>query len=234
MLFDHPTLPADWRTQISQLSADWQAVLRQNTAQAALDQVAAFITKEQGAGHRIYPPTPFAALASTPLASVKVVILGQDPYHGPEQAQGLSFSVPTGIRPPPSLKNIQKEIQREFGGALPVHGNLQAWAAQGVLLLNTVLTVREKQAGSHRQQGWEHLTDLLLAALANQPCVFMLWGADAQQKSPQLQSPQHLVLQAPHPSPLSAYRGFIGCGHFGAANDYLRGHGLAPIDWMAL
>lgn len=177
----------------------------------------------------------FAALRLTPLANVRVVILGQDPYHGVGQAHGLSFSVPDGIKPPPSLRNIYKEIATSYSTPIPSSGNLTRWARQGVLLLNTVLTVRPELAASHQGQGWEAVTDAIIRAV-NDRCdhvVFMLWGSHAQKKKVLLDGNKHLVLQAPHPSPLSAHRGFLGCGHFREANAYLERMGLAPIDWTA-
>ncbi len=194
----------------------------------------------------VYPPTPFRALELTPLDSVKVVILGQDPYHGPGQAHGLAFSVPPGVRVPPSLRNIQKEIVRDKSlAAAPVEmglavqdGSLERWAQQGVLLLNTCLTVEDGLPASHAKRGWEVLTDNILQAVSRRQSgvVFMLWGAHAQAKRPVLEvaSKRHLVLAANHPSPLSALRPpqpFIGCGHFGAANRHLLENGLAPIRW---
>ncbi len=196
----------------------------------------AYLRERKQAGAVIYPPGPeiFAAFAHTPFDAVKVVILGQDPYHGPGQAHGLSFSVPPGIRPPPSLGNIYKEIRRDLGLVPPDHGCLTAWADQGVLLLNSVLTVEQGAASSHRDRGWEGLTDRVVAELdrGREHLVFMLWGAYAQRKGRLIDRRRHLVLSSVHPSPLSAHRGFIGCGHFSAANHYLAGHGHEPIDWQ--
>lgn len=184
----------------------------------------------------IYPAasTIFSAFERTPFDDVKVVILGQDPYHGPGQAHGLSFSVPEGVAQPPSLVNIFKEIETDLGFAAPSHGNLQAWAKQGVLLLNSVLTVEQGNAGSHQGQGWETFTDAVIAQLntARDGLVFMLWGAYAQRKGQIIDTQRHLVLKAPHPSPLSAYRGYFGCGHFSQTNTYLRQQSIAPIDWQ--
>ncbi len=176
------------------------------------------------------------ALALTPPEDVRVVILGQDPYHGAGQAHGLSFSVKEGVRIPPSLVNIFKEQQRDLNLPIPRNGNLTRWAEQGVLLLNNVLTVEEGQAGSHQNMGWEAITDTVVAAVAAQPtpCVFLLWGSHAQKKAGRvadLHKEHHLVLTAPHPSPLSAHRGFLGCGHFSKTNAFLESHGSAPIDW---
>ena len=194
-----------------------------------------FLREEKAAGKRIYPPGNriFAALDSTPVDSVKVVILGQDPYHGPGQAHGLAFSVPAGVDTPPSLVNIFKEIERDLGFARPGHGCLESWAAQGVLLLNAVLTVEAGKAGSHQGKGWEGFTDHVVETLDRETdgLVFMLWGSYAQAKGKIIDARRHCVLRAPHPSPLSAHRGFIGCGHFSAANRWLTGRRLAPIDW---
>ncbi|TVP91627.1 MAG: uracil-DNA glycosylase [Pseudomonadaceae bacterium] len=194
-----------------------------------------FLQAEKGAGKVIYPPGAqiFNALNSTRPDQVRVVILGQDPYHGPGQAHGLSFSVPPGVRPPPSLQNIFKELQRDLGLPVPAHGCLQAWAEQGVLLLNAVLTVEQGQAGSHAKRGWEDFTSCAVERLAAEQAglVFMLWGSYAQKKAAHIDPARHCLLKSVHPSPLSAHRGFIGCGHFSAANNYLLQQGKAPIDW---
>ena len=186
--------------------------------------------------HTIYPKKQdvFAAYDRTPLASVKVLILGQDPYHEPGQAHGLCFSVNPGIDIPPSLVNIYKELHDDIGCYIPNNGYLVKWADQGVMLLNTVLTVRAHAANSHQNKGWEQFTDATIAALNKQdrPIVFMLWGRSAQQKASMLDNPKHLVLKAAHPSPLSAYKGFLGCKHFSKANDFLSGQGIEPIDWQ--
>ncbi len=191
---------------------------------------------EEYATHTIYPDKKnvFAAYDRTPLANVKVLILGQDPYHEPGQAHGLCFSVNPGIEIPPSLVNIYKELHDDLGCYIPDNGYLVKWADQGVMLLNTVLTVRMHQANSHRGRGWEEFTDATIAALNRQdrPIVFMLWGSPAQKKAAMLDNPKHLVLKAPHPSPLSAYRGFFGCRHFSKANDFLAANGLEPVDWQ--
>ncbi|MCL4160145.1 UNVERIFIED_CONTAM: hypothetical protein GTU68_039870 [Idotea baltica] len=176
----------------------------------------------------------FAALNMTSLDETKVVIIGQDPYHGSNQAHGLSFSVPNGVATPPSLSNIYKELKTDLNCSIPVHGNLLTWAQQGVLLLNSVLTVEHALAGSHQHKGWELFTDQIVS-LINQHthhCVFLLWGAYAQKKGSSIDKSKHLVLQAPHPSPLSAYRGFFGCRHFSIANDYLQRNGRNAIDWQ--
>lgn len=184
----------------------------------------------------IFPPADdiFNAFAYTPLAEVKVVILGQDPYHGVGQAHGLSFSVKPEVDIPPSLKNIYQELNEDLGCYIPNNGYLEKWAKQGVLLLNTVLTVRAHQANSHRGIGWEEFTDAAIRVLDAQerPLVFLLWGRPAQMKKSMLHNPNHLILEAPHPSPLSAYRGFFGCKHFSKTNEFLEKHNLAPIDWQ--
>ena len=218
-----------------QLAEDWKQALGDEFEQPYMQQLREFLLAEKAAGKQIYPPGSliFNALNSTPLGRVKVVIIGQDPYHGPGQAHGLSFSVPPGVRPPPSLQNIFKEIQRDLGQPIPAHGSLQSWADQGVLLLNAVLTVTRGQAGAHANRGWERFTSRIIELL-NQQCehlVFMLWGSYAQKKGAQIDASRHCVLKSVHPSPLSAHRGFIGCGHFSAANAYLQENGRHPIDW---
>ena len=186
--------------------------------------------------HRIYPPADdiFNAFHLTPLKDVKVVILGQDPYHGDGQAEGLSFSVKPGVDIPPSLVNIYQELHDDLGCTIPSHGNLVKWAKQGVLLLNTVLTVRAHQANSHQGHGWEQFTDAVINAvnMQDRPIVYMLWGSPAQRKASMLNNPKHLILKAPHPSPLSAYRGFFGCRHFSQCNEFLKANGVEPIDWQ--
>ncbi len=194
-----------------------------------------FLDERRSAGASIYPPQPFAALALTPFDSVRVVILGQDPYHGAGQAHGLAFSVPPGVRPPPSLRNIFMELQRDLGCAPPASGSLERWARQGVLLLNAVLTVEDGCPGAHAGRGWEALTADLLRRLADdaRPKVFMLWGALAQARRAGIGEP-HLVLEANHPSPLSARRPpvpFLGCGHFSRANAFLEASGRGKIEW---
>ena len=219
-------------------SGDWQAVVEGWRAAPAGQGLEAFLAERRAAGATIYPPEPYRALRLTPLQQVKVVILGQDPYHGPGQAEGLAFSVPDGVRIPPSLRNIFKELQRDLGLPPPPSGHLAAWAQRGVLLLNTCLTVEDGAPASHAKKGWEALTDALIAAAAADPLpkVFMLWGAHAQAKAALIAAagPQrHLLLQANHPSPLSATRPpqpFIGCGHFSQAAAWLAARGR-PIDW---
>ena len=195
-----------------------------------------FVRKEYSE-HVVYPPADdiFNALHLTPLSKVKVLILGQDPYHNEHQAHGLSFSVlPEQTDIPPSLQNIYKELQADLGCEIPNNGYLKKWPDQGVLLLNTVLTVRAHQANSHQGKGWECFTDAIIKAVNEQdrPVVYMLWGRPAQSKIPMLTNPKHLILKAPHPSPLSAYRGFFGCKHFSQANEFLVKNGIEPIDWQ--
>ncbi|MEL0166805.1 MAG: uracil-DNA glycosylase [Pseudomonadaceae bacterium] len=218
-----------------QLEAGWLEALQGEFEQPYMQELRAFLQAEKSAGKVVFPPGPliFNALNSTPLDKVRVVIIGQDPYHGPGQAHGLSFSVPPGVRTPPSLQNIFKEINRDLGLPIPGYGCLQSWAEQGVLLLNAVLTVEQAQAGSHAKRGWERFTSKIID-IVNQRCehcVFLLWGSYAQRKGEQIDRAKHHVLTSVHPSPLSAHRGFIGNGHFSAANDYLVSKGLAPIDW---
>jgi uracil-DNA glycosylase len=195
-----------------------------------------FFVKNEYSTHVIYPPADdiFNAFHFTPLKEVKVVLLGQDPYHNEHQAHGMSFSVLPGQEIPPSLQNIYKELQSDLGCYIPNNGYLEKWAKQGVLLLNTVLTVRAHQANSHQGQGWEQFTDAVIEAVNRQdrPIVFFLWGRPAQSKEPMLTNKKHLILKAPHPSPLSAYRGFFGCRHFSQANEFLQAHGVEPIDWQ--
>ena len=195
-----------------------------------------YFVREEYQNHVVYPPADliFQALHLTPLHEVKVVILGQDPYHNEHQAMGLSFSVEDGVDMPPSLVNIFRELHDDMGCTMPKSGNLTPWAKQGVLLLNTVLTVRAHQAFSHQGHGWEQFTDAILRAVNAQdrPIVFMLWGTPARQKASMLNNPKHLVLRAPHPSPLSAYRGFFGCRHFSQCNAFLEKNGVSPINWQ--
>ena len=217
------------------LSEPWQPYLGEILASAPMRDLSAFLRAEKAKGRVVHPPGPliFNAFNRTPFEAVRVVILGQDPYHGPGQAHGLSFSVPDGVPPPPSLQNIFKEIERDLGLPPPVTGNLTPWAERGVLLLNAVLTVETGKAGSHQGKGWEAFTDSAISALSGQRdgLVFMLWGAYAQAKGVRIDRNRHCILRAPHPSPLSAHRGFLGCGHFSAANRYLQGRGQPPMDW---
>ena len=200
-----------------------------------MQQLAAFLRTEMQAGKKIYPPPRriFAALDATPFDRVKVVILGQDPYHGPGQAHGLCFSVLPGVPIPPSLQNIFSELESDLGIARPAHGCLLPWARQGVLLLNAVLTVENGKAGSHQGRGWEGFTDAAIEQLNRERTgiVFLLWGSPAQSKGRLIDTQRHRVLKAPHPSPLSAYRGFFGCRHFSLTNQWLGEIGQAPIDW---
>jgi len=220
------------------LEPSWKSRVGDYLARPEMQALAQFLREEKARGKRIYPPGPqiFAALDATPFDQVKVVILGQDPYHGPGQAHGLCFSVPPSVDVPPSLLNIFKEIERDLGIPRPQNGYLMPWAQQGVLLLNAVLTVEAGQAGSHQGKGWEGFTDHIVEALDRERdgLVFLLWGSYAQAKGRIIDARRHCVLRAPHPSPLSAHRGFIGCGHFGAANRWLAGRGLAPINWLLL
>ena len=218
-----------------QLEPSWKARVGDYLARPEMQALAAFLRERKAAGVRIYPPGPqiFAAFDATPFDAVKVVLLGQDPYHGTGQAHGLSFSVPPDMPVPPSLLNIQKEIERDLGIPRPDHGHLLPWAHRGVLLLNSVLTVEAGCPGSHQGKGWEGFTDHVVATLnrERENLVFLLWGSYAQAKGKVIDPRRHRVLRAPHPSPLSAHRGFLGCGHFSAANDFLARHGRSPIDW---
>ncbi|MEO6689724.1 MAG: uracil-DNA glycosylase [Dokdonella sp.] len=217
------------------LEPSWKARVGSQFERPEMVALAEFLRSEKAAGKVIYPPGSriFAALDSTPFDAVKVVILGQDPYHGPNQAHGLCFSVLPGVPAPPSLENIFKEIARDLGVARPDHGCLLPWARQGVLLLNSVLTVERGLAGSHQGKGWEGFTDACIDALnrEREGIVFLLWGSYAQAKGKLIDTRRHRVLKAPHPSPLSAHRGFIGCGHFSRTNEYLNERGHATIDW---
>lgn len=217
------------------LEPSWKAHLGHWFEREDMQALRQFLIQRKRAGAVIYPPGPeiFAAFDHTPFEAVKVVILGQDPYHGPGQAHGLCFSVRPGVPVPPSLQNIFKEIQRDLGVAPPDHGCLTPWAERGVLLLNATLTVERGRAGAHQGRGWEGFTDAAIDALnrEREGLVFMLWGSYAQKKGALIDRSRHCVLRAPHPSPLSAHRGFMGCGHFSAANAYLQAHGQAPVDW---
>jgi len=198
-------------------------------------QLVSFLKEEKQAGHTIYPPGPdiFAAFNLTPFDKVKVVLLGQDPYHGPNQAMGLSFSVRDGVRFPPSLENIFKELQTDLGITPPKSGDLSKWAKQGVFLLNAILTVMANQAASHQKKGWEEFTDAVIKTLSDkrEGLVFLLWGKFAQGKEQLIDTSKHYILKAAHPSPFSAYSGFFGCGHFSKANEILRKLGKEEIDW---
>ncbi|MDD6467263.1 MAG: uracil-DNA glycosylase [Erysipelotrichaceae bacterium] len=213
---------------------EWTPFLKAEFEQPYFKQLSAFL-REQYATKTIYPPRleVFSSFEHADMKDIKVVILGQDPYHQPHQAHGMCFSVRKGVKIPPSLMNIYKEIHDDLGYEIPSHGYLMDWANQGVLLLNTVLTVEYNQAFSHRNQGWEIFTDHVLQKLntLDQPMVFLLWGRPAQNKAAFLNNPNHLVLKAAHPSPLSAYQGFFGCRHFSKSNRFLIEHGCSPIDW---
>ena len=213
---------------------DWDKLLEGEFSKPYYLELRNFLKAEYKA-HTIYPDMYdiFNALKYTPYNKAKVLILGQDPYHEPGQAHGLAFSVKKGTEPPPSLKNIYKELSTDVGFVPPLHGELTKWAEQGVLLLNTSLTVRRSQANSHRGKGWEVFTDRVIELLNQRetPIVFMLWGNNAKAKAPLITNPRHLVLTAPHPSPLSAFSGFFGCKHFSKCNDFLKNNGIEPIDW---
>ncbi len=217
------------------IEPEWKAALLDEFGQPYMKELKSFLRAEASKGKTIYPRGTdiFNALNTTPLDRVKVVILGQDPYHGPRQAHGLCFSVQDGVPPPPSLQNIFKELNKDLSIPIPAHGNLTSWAEQGVLLLNTVLTVEEGKAASHRGRGWERFTDRVIKVLSDRedPIVFLLWGAFAQSKEPMIRQPPHKVLKAPHPSPLSAHGGFFGCRHFSKTNEILKQWGKEPIDW---
>lgn len=214
---------------------DWAPLLEAEMQKEYYQKLRTILIKEYKT-RTIYPDMYdiFNAMHYTPYDKVKVVILGQDPYHGPRQAHGLSFSVLPGVEPPPSLVNIFKELESDLGCKVPNHGCLRHWAKQGVLLLNTVLTVREYQANSHQGIGWEEFTDRIITHLnqRKEPMVFILWGRPAQRKQSMITNPNHLVITSPHPSPLSAYRGFFGSRPFSKANDFLMRHGMEPIDWQ--
>lgn len=225
--------------QSDAIPESWRAVLEPVLETPEARKLGGWLRAEEEAGKVIYPPrgSRLAALAATPLPDVRVVILGQDPYHGPGQAHGLSFSVQDGVRVPPSLLNIYKELESDLGLPRPATGNLTPWAEQGVLLLNNTLTVEAGKAGSHAGRGWDAITDAAVAAVAQQgsPCVFVLWGSHAKKKAGRVKGlgagPHHLVLTSPHPSPLSAHSGFFGSRPFSQANAFLESHGCKGIDW---
>lgn len=216
------------------LEPAWLSVVGDQFEQPYMQQLRSFLLAER-AQHPVFPAGRhmFSAFWLTPFDQVRVVILGQDPYHGPGQAHGLCFSVPRGVPPPPSLRNLFVELEASLAVPKPAHGDLTSWAQQGVLLLNTVLSVRAHQAHSHKDQGWERFTDAAISALAQrrEGLVFVLWGAAAGRKASMIDPRRHRVLRAPHPSPLSAHRGFFGCGHFAAINAHLEARGEPPIDW---
>jgi uracil-DNA glycosylase len=218
------------------LEPSWKAVLEQEFGEQYMHDLKAFLLEEKRGGQQVFPAGPdiFCAFELTPFEQVRVVIVGQDPYHGPGQAHGLSFSVPRGVRVPPSLANMYTELEQSIPGfARPAHGNLEHWARQGVLLLNATLTVRAHAAGSHQRQGWEQFTSAAIDALneRREGLVFLLWGRHAKEKAANVDRRRHHVLTAPHPSPLSASKGFCGCGHFAKVNELLVARGEAPIDW---
>ena len=216
------------------ISNDWAEKLNAEYKKPYYRELFQFV-KEEYSKVVVYPPSEdiFNAMHLTPLSKVKCVILGQDPYHEPGQAHGLCFSVKPDIKIPPSLENIYKELHDDIGFSIPNHGYLEEWAKQGVLLLNTVLTVQAHRAFSHRGKGWEQFTDAIIRTVneIDRPVVFLLWGKPAQEKKALLNNPKHLILEAPHPSPLSASRGFFGCRHFSKANEFLMKNGETPIDW---
>ena len=226
-------------SQSDAIPESWRAALDPVLATAKSRALGGFLQAEEAAGKAIYPPrgTRLAALALTALDQVKVVILGQDPYHGAGQAHGLSFSVQHGVKVPRSLANIYKELAADLGLPRALTGELTAWARQGVLLLNAVLTVEQSKPAAHQGKGWEEITDAVVAAVAgkSEPCVFLLWGSHAQRKAASVaglgSASRHLILSAPHPSPLSAHRGFLGCQHFSQANAFLEAHGRGAVDW---
>jgi uracil-DNA glycosylase len=213
----------------------WQTLLRQEKQKPYFKDILHFLAQREAQDKQIYPPREliFNALKTTPFLDTKVVIIGQDPYHGPNQAMGLSFSVPKGVKPPPSLKNIYKEIKADLDLPQPSHGCLTHWALQGVLLLNATLTVEAHQPQSHANIGWQQFTDTVISALNHhpKPVIFLLWGAYAQKKAALINNPNHMILKATHPSPLSAHRGFLGCKHFSKTNQWLAQVGRTPIDW---
>ncbi|MCR8923298.1 uracil-DNA glycosylase [Dasania sp. GY-MA-18] len=218
------------------LPASWSSHLAAELDKPYFQSLCSFLAQCRQQGKTIYPPAPliFNAFEHCGFEQVKAVILGQDPYHGPGQAHGLSFSVPQGMPVPPSLKNIYKELQQDLSVPVVAHGCLDSWAEQGVLLLNSVLTVEQGLPGSHQNRGWQDFTDKVISTLSDQRSglVFFLWGAYAHKKSALIDESKHLILRAAHPSPLSAYRGFLGCGHFSQANNYMLAQGVEPVSWQ--
>jgi uracil-DNA glycosylase len=217
-----------------QIANSWKQLLQEEFAKPYFAQLAESVRMEYSAG-TVYPNGRdiFRAFDLCDPQDIKIVILGQDPYHGHGQAHGLAFSVPRGVQIPPSLHNIFKEIQQDIGISAPLDGNLERWATQGVFLLNTILTVRRGEPGSHRTIGWQLFTDVVISLISktSEHACFMLWGSYAQSKAPLIDQGKHLILKAPHPSPFSAHKGFLGCKHFSRANVYLRGRGKTPINW---
>ncbi len=220
------------------IAGSWAEEIGSELQKAYMDTLSGFLKERAAAGRVIYPHDDeiFNAFSLTPFEDVRVVIIGQDPYHGPGQAHGLAFSVRKGVRIPPSLKNIYKEIESEYDVKMPAHGDLTGWARQGVLLLNVTLTVEQASAGAHQKRGWEQFTDAVIRVVNDQHelVVFMLWGSHAQKKGAFIDRKKHFVLESVHPSPLSAHRGFLGNGHFVKANDYLKVHGRDGIAWDKL
>ncbi len=218
------------------IEASWKEVLEDEFSKPYFLEIISFLKQEKKAGKTIYPPGPliFNAFNTTPFDKVKVVVIGQDPYHGPGQAHGLSFSVPSGIAQPPSLVNIFKELKQDIGIQIPSHGNLTHWAEQGVMLLNASLTVRANEPMSHSKIGWAEFTDSVIKKISSHKknIVFLLWGKFAQEKQMLIDADKHLILKAAHPSPFSANVGFFGCKHFSKTNEYLAKHGIAQIDWQ--
>jgi uracil-DNA glycosylase len=216
------------------IEKSWKSVLKDDLKSASMNKLSSFLSKELKK-KSIYPAPKeiFAAFNQTPFDKVKVVIIGQDPYHGEGQAHGMCFSVKKGVKIPPSLRNIYKELSSDLDLEIPEHGNLSSWASEGVLLLNAVLTVEHSKAGSHHGRGWEEFTDSVIEYLNNEKenLVFILWGAPAQKKARKVDESKHLVLKSPHPSPLAAYRGFFGNHHFSKTNEYLKSKGIAEVDW---
>ncbi|MBE7177176.1 MAG: uracil-DNA glycosylase [Mucilaginibacter polytrichastri] len=219
------------------LEASWLNVLRGEFDKPYMKALREYLVEEKNRGHQVFPPNAdiFRAFEMTPFEQVKVVLLGQDPYHGPGQAHGLSFSVQQGVAVPPSLQNMYKELSKDIPGfTIPKHGNLSHWAEQGVLLLNASLTVRAHTAGSHQKKGWEQFTDTVIHTLSEKRSglIFLLWGRFAQAKAALIDTQKHFILRAAHPSPLSAHNGFFGSGHFSKANEILEREGKTPIDWQ--
>ncbi len=228
-------MPADKPAINPRIEAGWKAALAEEFYKPYMADIKRVLLEERQRGNTVYPDAKhiFRAFDATPFDAVKVVMLGQDPYHGPGQAHGLCFSVPDGIPHPPSLQNILKEVRDDVGAPIPASGNLEAWATQGVLLLNAMLTVRAREAASHSKIGWQHFTNAAISRLSEwrEGIVFLLWGRFAQDKAALIDAGKHHILTAPHPSPLSAHRGFFGCRHFSQANALLEKQGLGPIQW---